>query len=142
MVIAVSIHEEEAARTHFPRVMAEMEGCHALAVLGFASFLESQAFDPSDPDIFSTMIREAIDHYDLNASELANEFGVNVSTVTRWAAGKNAPHRMVRPHIAEWIRLKLESDLQQSIRQNLNSEGDLRELNNLIQCKFNKIVTL
>jgi hypothetical protein len=40
--------------------------------------------------------------------DLAERFGVNLSTVGRWASGKNAPHVMMRPVIIDWIQKTVE----------------------------------
>lgn len=73
------------------------------ALVGFAALLEGDSLDLSDAQTFQTIVFEATTHYSVKPKRLADHFGVNLSTVGRWAEGKNAPHPMARPVIVSWI---------------------------------------
>jgi hypothetical protein len=42
---------------------------------------------------------------------MARKFGVNPSTIARWASGKNAPHVMVRPIIIDWVSKYVQDEI-------------------------------
>lgn len=63
--------------------------------------------DVSNDDIFSAVIREAINFGDIKPKMMANAFSVSEATIGRWAQGKNVPIQIARPVILEWIKTTL-----------------------------------
>jgi DNA-binding transcriptional regulator YiaG len=55
-------------------------------------------------ETFASSIYAAVNYYRVKPGDMARKFGVNPSTIARWASGKNAPHVMVRPIIIDWVR--------------------------------------
>lgn len=58
-------------------------------------------------DVFAQLIAAAVLRGVLK-SEIAAEFGVNKSTVSRWAAGQNLPQTYIRPHVIKWMVERLD----------------------------------
>lgn len=95
------------------KISQSVKAFHRNALLGFAALLESTELDQSDAQTFQTIVSEAISHYDVQPKGMAKHFGINVSTVGRWAEGRNAPHPMVRPLVIGWIRDHVNQQIQQ-----------------------------
>lgn len=83
---------------------------HTLA--GFAALIDSRPDDPADPEVFRTIVHVAIGQCGIRPGDLVETFGMNLSTVGRWAAGKARPHPMVRPMIVTWIGEQVRHQLQ------------------------------
>jgi hypothetical protein len=60
-----------------------------------------------DDDVkrFASCVNDFVARYGEEA--LSDEFGVSLPSIRRWAAGKNAPHRVMRPFVIRWIAEKL-----------------------------------
>lgn len=84
------------------RLAVALDRHRSEALRGFAELL--QDVGAPDDEAFSKIVSAAFD-FGLPRPDVADAFGVNLSTVQRWAAGKNAPHPMARPLIVDWIRL-------------------------------------
>tara|TARA_R110002124_G_scaffold285827_1_gene464960 strand:- start:510 stop:974 length:465 start_codon:yes stop_codon:yes gene_type:complete len=91
---------------------SEIKKCHAMAMLLFLTLVETSDFDPKDPLTFETLIKEATTRYDVSVADICEQFSVNASTVARWANGDNAPYKIIRPIIAEWIVEKVDASLK------------------------------
>lgn len=63
--------------------------------------------DTDNDDHFRFVISTAIQNFQITPGELADTFGVNRATVSRWKAGKNLPHRMARPTVINWIQTRV-----------------------------------
>ena len=98
------------AKEEQPKIARAIDAWHRHAMIGFASLIKDQDCDLTDKDTFTSLVKAAIDHYDVKPSEIANHFGVDASTISRWTAGRNAPHPMARPVIIEWIGKHIESE--------------------------------
>ena len=83
-----------------------LEAWEKQSLLVFASFLED--CDPADEKTFAEIIRYALESHGFKAIQFSKEFGINSSTVGRWALGKNKPHKLVRPLIVNWIKKNVE----------------------------------
>lgn len=78
-------------------------------MLGVSAALGSAEADVQDAKTFSTAVNAAIRYSDLSATHIGKHFGVNTSTVCRWAAGASVPHKLARPIVIDWIRRELEA---------------------------------
>ena len=78
--------------------------------------LISQAtdFEAGDRDQFQALIIAAIDAFEQLQIELADEFGVNPSSVSRWKTGKVAPHPLSQKTLATWLVSKAQAQLAQA----------------------------
>ncbi|RLA45903.1 MAG: hypothetical protein DRR06_06280 [Gammaproteobacteria bacterium] len=79
---------------------------------GFIDLLSDPSLDLTDSKIFGAVIKTAISRYNIKPFDMSDEFGVNLSTITRWSKNDSAPHKRLRPIIVDWIRqiIQLEAD--------------------------------
>jgi len=83
-----------------------------IALTRFADLIDSVLIDKTDDVTFGKIVQHAVTYHGLPSGELADAFGVNKGTVSRWSAGKNAPQPFARPVVIVWIRdwVKSEAD--------------------------------
>jgi ribosome-binding protein aMBF1 (putative translation factor) len=74
------------------------------SLLRFADLIDSFSVDQHDEETFAKVVEHAISFHGLSMNELADAFGVNKGTVSRWRTGKNAPQPFARPVVLNWIR--------------------------------------
>lgn len=82
-------------------------------------------------EVFAKIITGAVNRGVLKA-EIAKEFGVNKSTVSRWSAAQNLPQSYIRPHVITWIvkrleQLRDEHERDRDFAQRLLSEAQRRK---------------
>ncbi|HLD40265.1 MAG TPA: hypothetical protein VJB13_03930 [Candidatus Nanoarchaeia archaeon] len=63
--------------------------------------------DQTSQEYFSGAVKIALNEYNLTVSEIASEFEVANSTVTRWASGIAVPHPKLRQIILSYIAEKI-----------------------------------
>jgi DNA-binding transcriptional regulator YiaG len=97
MAISIAKHEPSV-----PSVQLDDE--RRIALRRFADLIDSKLIDKNDDDTFGKIVRHAVTYHGLSSGELADAFGVNKGTVSRWSAGKNAPQPFARPVVIVWIR--------------------------------------
>lgn len=71
------------------------------SLLAYIGFLENA--DVKDDETFAKVIEHALIHCDLSKKQLAGEFGIDSTTIGRWASGKTTPHQLVRPIVTAYI---------------------------------------
>lgn len=74
------------------------------ALVRFADLVQSISVDQYDDMTFAKIVQHAVNYYGLSSAELADAFGVNKATVSRWSTAKNAPQPFARPVVINWIR--------------------------------------
>jgi hypothetical protein len=87
-----------------PKIATDLDLEHKNALLKFAGLLGSPSVDACDNETFASIVSHAITYHGLSPAELADRFGVNKGTISRWSAGRNAPQPFARPMVVEWIR--------------------------------------
>ena len=92
------------AERQAPRLVADFDRERKYALLRFADLTNSVSTDQYDDLTFAKIVQHAITYHGLPSSELADAFGVNKGTISRWSAGKNAPQPFARPVVIKWIR--------------------------------------
>jgi len=60
-----------------------------------------------DRDVYQRVIRICLTRYGISPQALADCLDVGLSAVTRYADGRSAPHRNMRPHLIELLRAGL-----------------------------------
>lgn len=76
-------------------------------------FLDTTKNDtnPDSKEYFHNVVCGAIEMSLIDCKSLAEKFGVNKGTISRWANKKTLPHPMVRPVIVEWVREQVKNNL-------------------------------
>jgi DNA-binding transcriptional regulator YiaG len=97
--MAISMAKRDAGA---PLVQLDQE--RTIALRRFADLVDSKLIDISDDVTFGKIVQHAVTYHGLSSAELADAFGVNKGTVSRWSAGKNAPQPFARPVVIVWIR--------------------------------------
>lgn len=87
--------------------MAARDVCEQITILligrGLGFFWLIRDMDTSSNEHMQEIISFAVQSGDVTPGELADAFGVNRGTVSRWRRGKNLPHTMARSSIRDWI---------------------------------------
>ena len=68
------------------------------------SFINETIASHRDPEAFRSIVDWAIQNCEVEPVQLAKAFEVSTGTVSRWRAGKNAPHPRERPRIIAWMK--------------------------------------
>lgn len=98
--------------TQMVELREDLGANHLHSLLGFSALLEEYiTIDSAGSEGFFLLIKEALDHFNISANEFSIEFGVHPSTVSRWAAGKSLPDKLVRPIIVNWIAVRVEVEI-------------------------------
>lgn len=127
-----------ALATQMVEFQEELGANYLHALLGFSALLEEQFVrDPSDSEGFMLLTSEALKHFDISTADFSEEFGVHPSTVSRWAAGKACPNRIVRPLILKWIAERIESEIL-NYQSNLSAIG---KVDKRVQTKIDAMAT-
>ena len=96
-----------------------------------ASHLRRQAdivetADPTKDEHFTTIVSYALKYWGVKAAELADEFGVNLASVQRWADGKNFPQPYARQAVFDAIIKMVRSqvdELEASLKESVATES-------------------
>jgi hypothetical protein len=91
-------------RNEFPQT----EGTMSLTreeLQGLEHRLESP--DTRDAKVFRELLSDTIDLLNMSLREVADEFAVSPSSVTRWKQGANAPHPAMRPLVFKFLARKV-----------------------------------
>ncbi len=70
----------------------------------FAEF--AQSFTPGDGEAFRKLVKDATTLFACLQEDLAEELGVNPSSVSRWITGKALPHSITQQTLAQRFRDK------------------------------------
>ena len=92
------------AERQIQRAVPELDKERKNALVRFADLIDSVSVDQCDDMTFAKIVMYAITYHGLSSADLADAFGVNKATVSRWSAGKNAPQPFARPVVINWIR--------------------------------------
>lgn len=71
---------------------------------GFVALLDNPNMDFREAEAFSFALKQATTSFGIKPVDLATEFGVNSSTITRWASEKTMPIPPIRPLVVQWVR--------------------------------------
>ena len=75
---------------------------------------QASTFEAGNRDQFRALINLAIDAFERLQLELADEFGVNPSSLSRWKTGKVAPHPLSQQMLASWLVEKAQAQCDQA----------------------------
>lgn len=76
-------------------------------LLGFVGYLET--CDVTDDETFAQVVQYALEFCGIKGTQVAKQFEIDPSTISRWATGRSKPHRLVRPLVVEWIKNTVEA---------------------------------
>lgn len=68
----------------------------------FAASLDR--IDLNDAQTYGCAIHHALERHEVSPTAIADAFGVSRGTISRWAAGKSAPHPALRKTIIGWLQ--------------------------------------
>jgi hypothetical protein len=77
------------------------------------SFINETISMHKDAAAFQSIVDWAIQSCEIEPVQLAKAFEVSTGTVSRWRAGKNAPHPRERPRVIAWIKEKIGDRIRQ-----------------------------
>jgi hypothetical protein len=77
------------------------------------AFINETIMTHKDPAAFQSIVDWAIQSCEIEPVQLAKAFEVSTGTVSRWRAGKNAPHPRERPRVIAWMKEKIGERIRQ-----------------------------
>jgi len=72
---------------------------------------QAEQFEAGNEAAFQSLVLHAIELFGQLQEELADELGVNPSSISRWKSGKARPHRLVQQLLAERFANKARTEL-------------------------------
>ena len=67
--------------------------------------------DPLDDTVFVAVLSKALSLLGQSNQEVANKLKVSRPTVSRWRAGKNLPHKVMRPRVFSYLKRQIKNEV-------------------------------